>query len=118
FEWAGEPQAYSQCICAGVRLTPEKGSLCFIMKANDKTSVATFSDLEKAEEVKRRLDAAGIPCGIVDGLKLQNFWFVSKSLAGEKVVIHEKDFDRAMQALHVADEQDHVLQGEVRCPEC
>ena len=83
-----------------------------------KTTVATFSDLEKAQEVKKRLVEAGISAEIHDESKLQKFWFLSSPLAGDKVVIDQKDFDKACQVLQTADALEHVLDGEVRCPEC
>ena len=83
-----------------------------------KTNVATFSDLEKAEHVRDCLQEAGIAAEVADESKLQRLWFLSKPLAGEKVYVREEDFARAMETLKVADEQDHILQGEVRCPQC
>jgi hypothetical protein len=82
------------------------------------STVATFSDLEKAQEVQKRLVEAGIAAEVHDESKLQKFWFLSKSLAGEKVVVDEKDFDKARQVLKNADALEHVLQGEMRCPQC
>jgi hypothetical protein len=82
------------------------------------TVVATFSDLEKAQEVKNRLTQAGIPTEVIDESKLQKYWFLSNPLAADKVVVDEKDFDKARLVLQAADAQDHVLQGELRCPQC
>jgi hypothetical protein len=81
-------------------------------------TVATFSDLEKAEVVQKRLVEAGIPAEVHDESKLQKFWFLSKPLAGDKVVVNEKDFDKACQVLQTAESLEHVLSGEVRCPQC
>jgi hypothetical protein len=81
-------------------------------------TVATFSDLEKAQAVQSRLTQAGIPAEVYDESKLQKFWFLSKPLAADKVVVHEKDFDKAREFLQAADARDHVLQGEIRCPQC
>jgi hypothetical protein len=81
-------------------------------------TVATFSDPEKAQEVKKILVEAGIAAEVHDESKLQKFWFLSKSLAGDKVVVDEKDFDKARLILKAADTQGHVLQGEVRCLQC
>jgi hypothetical protein len=83
-----------------------------------KTNVATFSDLEKAEHVKDCLQKAGIAAEVADESKLQRLFFASKPLAGEKVYVPEADFERAMKTLEVADEHEHLLQGEVRCPKC
>jgi hypothetical protein len=82
------------------------------------TTVATFSDLEKAQEVKKRLAEAGIAAEVNDESNLQKFWFLSKPLAADKVVVDEKDFEKARLALQAADAQDHILQGEIRCPQC
>jgi hypothetical protein len=82
------------------------------------TTVATFNDLEKAQEVRNRLAAAGIPAEVYDESKLQKFWFLSKPLAADKVVVDAKDFDKARLALQAADAQDHILEGEMLCPQC
>lgn len=82
------------------------------------TVVATFSDLEKAQKVRDHLAQAGIPTEVCDESKLQKYWFLSKALAADKVMVDEKDFDRARLILQAADAQDHVLQGELRCPQC
>lgn len=81
-------------------------------------TVATFSDLDKAEAVSARLNRAGIHASVKDETKLQRFWFLSKPLAADKVIVQEKEFERAMQELKTADAQEHLLHGEVRCPEC
>jgi hypothetical protein len=83
-----------------------------------KTTVATFNDLEKAQEVQKRLVEAGIPAEVYDESKLQKFWFLSKPLAADKVVVAEKDFEKARVVLQSADALEHVLQGELRCPQC
>jgi len=81
-------------------------------------TVATFNDLEKAEVVKRRLIEAGIPAEIYDESKLQKFWFLSKPLAADKVVVDAKDFDKAREVMQTADALEHILEGELRCPQC
>lgn len=80
--------------------------------------MATFSDLEKAEKVKKRLRQAGIHAEMQDESNLQRFWFISKPLAADKVLVDQKDFERACKVLLEADAQDHVLHGEIRCPQC
>ena len=57
--------------------------------------VATFSDLEKAQKVRNRLAQVGIPTEVGDESKLQKYWFLSRPLAADKVIVDEKDFDRA-----------------------
>jgi predicted nucleic-acid-binding Zn-ribbon protein len=82
------------------------------------TIIATFSDLEKAQEARDRLVQAGIPAEVQDETKLQKYWFLSRSLAADKVLVDEKDFEKARSVLQAADVTDHVLQGELRCPKC
>jgi hypothetical protein len=82
------------------------------------TTVATFSDRDKAEAVQKRLEQAGLSAEVVDESKLQKFWFMSRSLAGEKVCVDEGDFPRARQLLEGADPTEHILQGEICCPQC
>lgn len=89
------------------------------MKAKEKlTPVATFSDLDKAQEASSRLNRAGIPAEVKDESNLQKFWFLSKPLAADKVLVETEDKERAMGVLRAADSQDHILCGEVRCPKC
>ena len=45
-------------------------------------------------------------------------WFLSRSLAGEKVCVKEADFRRARGLLEEADATTHILHGEIRCPKC
>src|SRR5271156_687414 len=82
------------------------------------TTVATFSDLEKARKVKNRLAQEGILAEVLDESNLQKYWFLSRHLASDKVVVDEKDFEKARLALQAADAQDHLLEGEIRCPKC
>jgi transposase-like protein len=88
------------------------------METGHQTTVATFSDLDKAQGVKQRLTEAGIQADVLDESKLQKFWFLSKPLAADKVMVDEKDFEKARQVLQAADAQDHILSGEIRCPQC
>jgi hypothetical protein len=83
-----------------------------------KLTVATFSEVDKAEKVKNRLERAGIPATVLDESKLQRLWFLSKPLAAEKVQVSEKDLDRAREVLQIADSQEHLLNGEIKCPQC
>jgi hypothetical protein len=88
------------------------------MKTEHTSIVATFSDLDKAQEVQHRLTQAGIPAEVHDESKLQKYWFLSKPLGADKVVVDEKEFEKARSVLQAADVKDHVLQGELRCPQC
>ena len=81
-------------------------------------TVATFNDREKADAVQKRLEQAGIPAEVLDESNLQKYWFMSRSLAGEKVCVDEKDFQRARQLLESAENEEHLLESEIRCPQC
>jgi predicted Zn-ribbon and HTH transcriptional regulator len=83
-----------------------------------KMAVATFHDKNKAEEVRVRLEECGIPAEVYDESKVQKFWFMSEHLAGEKVRVDEKDFERARVMLAGLDATEQVLKFAVRCPEC
>lgn len=80
--------------------------------------MATFNDVEKAMSVKNRLEQLGIPAEVLDESRLQRLWFISRPLAGEKVQVAENDFERARQLLEATDSQEHLLTGEVTCPQC
>jgi len=80
--------------------------------------VATFSDIEKAEPIVERLNRAGIHAELFDESNLQKYWFISKPLGAEKVRVEEKDFERARELLEATNVEDHVLSGEILCPQC
>lgn len=84
----------------------------------NKVNVASFNDLDQAEVLKERLTRAGIPAEVYDESKLQRFWFMSEPLAGKKIRVDERDFERAKQALDALDVKEDVLHYAVRCPEC
>ena len=83
-----------------------------------KLTVATFNEKEKAQAVRQRLEAVGIPAEVYDESKVQKYWFMSEHLAGEKVRVEEEDFERAREILQGLDTQEHVLDCAVKCPEC
>ena len=83
-----------------------------------KLTVATFNDKAKAAEVRDRLEQAGIHSEIYDESKLQKFWFFSEHLAGEKLRVDERDFERAREVLQGLDVNENVLKDAVKCPEC
>lgn len=83
-----------------------------------KLTVATFNEKDKAEAVRRRLEQAGIHADIYDESKVQKFWFFSEHLAGEKLRVDERDFERTREILVGLDAKEHVLDTAVRCPEC
>jgi hypothetical protein len=88
-----------------------------VMKAG-KTIVATFSDAEKAQLVKDALDHAGISATVGDESRLEKFFFLSRPLASQKVYVDQQDAVKARQVLEEVDATDHILHGEICCPQC
>jgi len=84
----------------------------------NKVNVASFNDLDKAEAVKNRLEEAGVHAEVYDESKLQRFWFMSEPLAGEKVRVDERDFERAKEILKALDAKEDTLHFAVHCPAC
>ncbi len=81
-------------------------------------TVATFDEKDAAENLRLRLQEAGIQAEIYDESKLQRFWFLSKPHADKKIRVEEKDFDKARELLVGLDAQEHVLDLAVTCPKC
>jgi hypothetical protein len=82
------------------------------------TTVSTFNDLDKAEEVKALLVKEGVRAEVVDESNYQRFLFLSHPLACDKVYVADEDFAKAQEVLKVARAQEEVLRFEVRCPKC
>ena len=80
--------------------------------------VATFNEAEKAQRAKNKLEEGGIHATVADESKLQKYFFLSKPLASQKVYVNDEDFPKALRVLKEADVRDHILNGEVRCPQC
>ncbi|MFN7138751.1 MAG: hypothetical protein ACK4UN_05395, partial [Limisphaerales bacterium] len=83
-----------------------------------KMSVATFEEKQKAEEVRRRLEEAGIRAEVYDESKIQKFWFLSEPHGAEKVRVDEADFEKAREVLKGMDAKGEPCEGAVRCPNC
>jgi len=81
-------------------------------------TVATFNEPSKAEPLKRRLEQEGVYAEIHDESKYEWFWFVSKPLAGIRLKVHKKDFERARQMVRDLDAAEGILRDAVKCPQC
>jgi len=81
-------------------------------------TLATFHEPEKAEPLKRRLEASHIPAVIHDESAMERLWFVKLPLAGVKLKVRACDFETARRLMHIWDETDGALGDAVRCPEC
>jgi hypothetical protein len=83
----------------------------------DPVTVLTFNEREQAEPARLKLEQAGIPATIYDERRLQRVWLVREPLAGIRVRVDHKDYERAQEVLRgwVGDE---VLRDAVHCLEC
>jgi hypothetical protein len=81
-------------------------------------TVATFNEPSKAEPLKKRLQKEGIYAEIHDESKYEWFWFVSKPLAGIRLKVHKKDFERVRQMVRQWDASENALCDAVKCPQC
>ena len=81
--------------------------------------IALFSNLEKAEGLRKRLEDASIAAEIHNELHLHKLWFVSKEEAGFRIEVPSDQFERTERLLTELDKSNPVaLAGAVRCPEC
>ena len=81
-------------------------------------TVATFNEPSKAEPLKQKLEKTGIHAEICDESKYEWFWFVTRPLAGIRLKVHKKDFEKARQWIREWDRAEGVLRDAVRCPQC
>ncbi len=81
--------------------------------------VAAFNDEISALELKRRLEAEGIPAFINDERKLQRFWFLAKvPFAGVKLEVARADSVAAERKLRELHTREGALHDAIRCPSC
>jgi hypothetical protein len=81
-------------------------------------TVATFNVPAHAEPLRKRLEQEGIPALVHDDSKLERMWFVSKPLAGVRVDVPERDFERTLKLFKSWGANEEALRDAVRCPEC
>jgi len=81
-------------------------------------TVATFNEPSKAEPLKQKLEKAGIHAEICDESRYEWVWFVTKPVAGIRLKVHKKDFEKARQRIREWDAGEGILRDAVRCPQC
>jgi hypothetical protein len=81
-------------------------------------SVATFNEIEPAQELCRELEKAGVRTRIHDESKLEKFWFLSKPMAAIHVEVDAEDFVKAEQLLRDWGDSIKPLKQAIHCPEC
>ncbi|HUR47710.1 MAG TPA: DUF2007 domain-containing protein [Candidatus Saccharimonadales bacterium] len=84
----------------------------------DPANVLTFNEPGQAEPIRKRLEEAGIPAALHDERKIQKYWFISEPLAGVKVRVDKKDYQRAKDVLDKWDREENVLSQAIHCPDC
>lgn len=80
--------------------------------------LVTFNDLEPAQQLRDRLQQAGIPAIIHDESKLERFGFMSKPLAAIHVEVPDANYLTAQHFYEVLDPSEGLVQRAIRCPEC
>ncbi|HEY6166441.1 MAG TPA: hypothetical protein VI454_00285 [Verrucomicrobiae bacterium] len=80
--------------------------------------LATFNELEPAQQLQERLQQAGIQSTLRDESKLERFWFMSDPLAAIHLGVSQPDYLRARAMILEWDKADAVLKEAVHCPEC
>src|SRR5207249_186481 len=80
-------------------------------------TVATFNEPSKAEPLKQKLEKAGIHAEICDESRYEWVWFVTKPIAGIRLKVHKRDFEKARQRIREWDAGEGILRDAVRCPQ-
>ena len=87
-------------------------------KLREPVTVATFNEREPAEPLRGRLEETGVQAEILDETGLQRYFFFSRPLAGIRLRVDKKDFERAEGLLKQWHQASGVLNNAIRCPEC
>jgi hypothetical protein len=80
--------------------------------------LVTFNELEPAQQLRDRLQQAGIPATIHDESRLERFGFMSKPLAAIHVEVPQAHYLAARHFVEGMDASEGLVQRAVRCPEC
>lgn len=82
-------------------------------------TIATFNDPAKAKELKRRFQEAGVQADVHNERYLQGVAFMSKPKANAKVMVDDKDFERAQGLMIDWETSDpDISAAMIRCPQC
>lgn len=79
---------------------------------------ATFNELEEADPVRQRLEAAGIQADIKDRRKHHHFWGMAPPIAAVHLRVPKQQYEQADHLLHTWDSSEGILKCAIRCPEC
>jgi hypothetical protein len=81
-------------------------------------SLATFNELEPAQQLRERLQRAGIQAFIHDETKIERFVYMSDPLAAFHVRVTQPDYEKSLRLVEEWDRADGALKSAIRCPEC
>ena len=82
-------------------------------------TIATFNEPAKAKELKRRLQEAGVAADIHNERYLQGVAFMSRPQANAKIMVDDKDFERAQGLMIEWETSDpEISAAMIRCPQC
>ncbi len=88
------------------------------MQLEQLITVATFNDWDKADALRRRFDAVGIPSQLFDESTTQRIWWFASPKAHMRVRVEKENAEHAEALMKQWDAEDGVLKNAVRCPEC
>ena len=82
-------------------------------------TIATFNDPAKAKQLKQRFQQAGLHADTHNERYLQGVAFMSKPQANAKVMVEDKDFERAQSLMVEWETSDpDIAAAVIRCPQC
>jgi Putative prokaryotic signal transducing protein len=82
-------------------------------------TIATFNEAAKAKNLKARFQQAGLHADVHNEAPLQQVAFMSKPQANVKVLVEDKDFERAQGLMIDWEASDpDIGSARIRCPQC
>jgi hypothetical protein len=80
--------------------------------------LATFQELEPAQQLQTRLKSAGITSTIQDDSRLQRMWFIHTPIAPYHVEVLREDFENASRTIRQWSDTGQEIKGALCCPSC
>src|SRR5438552_8514204 len=84
----------------------------------DPENILTFNELDEATPIVQRLAEEGIHAEVQDQRNIQKYWFISEPLAGIRVRVDKKDYEKTKNLLDQWDGSEPCLAHAIHCPEC
>lgn len=81
-------------------------------------TIATFDEPTKAKHLKDRFGESGVSADVQTDGQMQQVASGSNARGNVKVLIHEKDFDKAHNLLVEWEASDPAVGSAIRCPQC